>query len=108
MRSHLCGVVSSWIWAERPADLLPEWFKQHGPERAERDLTDIRSCDMLVLEAEHVGRRAGSMWEAGYAQGIGKKIAIIGQSDCVFTTHPDILQFASWSAFGAWLELNPN
>ncbi len=84
-------VTSRWLDAERDINPTPEFFMQHGAERARQDLDDIDAADMLVLDLiGGRGRRAGSMVEFGYAIAKGKRIVVVGEPDDVFT------QLAGW------------
>lgn len=91
-------VTSSWIYAERPEEPTAEFFKAHGAPRATADVIDIQAADWLVLDLlDGRGRRGGMMFEAGLAYGIGKRVVVIGDADCVFTQLFEA--FPTWDAF---------
>ena len=79
-------VTSRWIDVDRPEDPTPEFFRQNGMQRAQADLIDIVSAEILVLDTlDGYGRRGGMMFEAGYAKALNMPIFLVGTADCIFT-----------------------
>lgn len=82
----LVTITSRWINADRPEEPTAQFFKDNGLERAKQDIDDIKAADWLVLDLlDGRGRRGGMMFETGLACGIGKRVIVIGDRDCVFT-----------------------
>lgn len=97
-------VTSRWIDAERDADPTPEFFREHGAERARQDFEDIRRADVLILDKTDEGRRRDYMVEYGYALALKKVTILIGQRDCAFTQLAD-LQYDSWQSFYSMVDV---
>lgn len=85
--------------SERPApDAAAEWG-----DRAAHNLTFIRTADVVVLIAGPDRYPGGKFYEAGFAHGYGKKVAVLGRVENGMLYHPGVKRFADEDALLAWL-----
>jgi nucleoside 2-deoxyribosyltransferase len=101
--AHGISVCSRWLHETSSpgaelTDLSPEFCR----ETAEVDLEDIEMCDTLVFFAEDplVGTpRGGRHVEMGFALGIGKRIAVVGNPENIFHFMPGVTVYESLNQF---------
>ena len=91
------GIVvnSQWIDFDR------EYTEGDFGEEADRDYSDIKAADFLILDTTDRATRGGREWEAGYATGLGKHIWRVGP---VITPFHVRVQRAFVSGWGDCLE----
>lgn len=101
-------VTSRWLNERKGAssnleDLTPRFCREH----AEIDKEDIRNCDVLVLFTQPPTEpfvRGGRHHEAGYAEGLGKKIVLCGPIENIFHYNLDYIQCNDFTEVKHFLE----
>lgn len=83
-------------WHQQPKPRL-EIDDPDIPRRAEMDLADIEAANVLVAFAwPGKSQRGGRHYEAGYAEGIGKAVWLVGEPEHAFHTLAN-LRFDVWA-----------
>ena len=106
LESHGHHITSRWI--RRPAeaddaDFSNPWTAEGdrirlGERLAGDDLADIRACECLIAFTEGPNggpeaNRGGRHVELGIAIALGKKVAIVGPRENIFTCLPNVQQY---------------
>lgn len=103
LKSYGVDVVSSWhLETVGPQTTLADCSDDYHRENAARDLAEIESADTLVLFTQDPTIpfcRGGRMHEAGYAQGKGKRVVVVGPKENIFHWLSDVTVYASFSEF---------
>ena len=90
--------------------VLSTWLDETGaspPTPAEsyayavRDLSEVRVCDILLLDTFDTNERGGREFEAGFGMGTGVQVLRVGPVRNVF--HSLLQGFESWDEAYAWL-----
>lgn len=99
--------TSRWVYENVPSNTtLGEVSEDYLVRTAQDDIEDIRDCTILAVVTQDptVPRlRAGAIFEAGYAYGLGKRVISIGPRENIFFYRPDVLNFPDWESAKEWL-----
>lgn len=85
-------VVSTWHTGDTPGLTVPK----EPRVAANRDLREVRSCDVLVVLAQPVGSMftgGGHCSEFGAAAVLGKKLCVVGDLSNIFYHLDEVTQF---------------
>ena len=76
--------VASWLWSPETREQAREMGTEDGAAR--QDLTEIRQCDVLILDTLTPTETGGRDFEAGFAMALGKIVLRRGPSWNIFHT----------------------
>jgi hypothetical protein len=94
-------VVSLWHREPSPrpaADAVTEWADKAG-----HNFNFIRACDVHVTVCDGQPHPGGNHRESGFAQGIGKKVAVVGPVENGMQRHAAVKQCADAAELLDWL-----
>ena len=98
-------VVSRWIYGEHEAIDATATVEERRLWALE-DVADIDRAQMLVSFTEEPGAagggRGGRHVETGYALGCGKLVEVVGPTENVFHTLPQVRRWETWGECLAW------
>lgn len=100
-RFHGIEVTSRWLDGEENKD--PASRQRY----AYHDLDDIANSDVVVHfteSRETPSRRGGRHVESGYALGLGKLLAVVGERENIFYEMHQVHQFSSFNECLIWLQ----
>lgn len=99
--------TSRWVYEKVPSNTtLGEVSEDYLVRTAQDDIEDIQDCNILAVVTQDptVPRlRAGAIFEAGYAYGLGKRVISVGPRENIFFYRPDVLNFPDWDTAREWL-----
>lgn len=74
---------------------------------AEEDRADIRACDILIGFTEPLDAwvRGTTLWEIGFADGLGKGLVLVGARRTLFDWLPGLCRFETWEDCAAFLRV---
>lgn len=96
------SVVSGWIFGEPTGATYASSTEGYLTCCALRDLREIRTADLLILDTLDVTARSGREVELGYALGCGVPFIVVGPRRNIFHYLAQA-QFDSWDEAQKWL-----
>lgn len=102
LRDHGHAVVQTWHLEPHEANVtLAQCGDELLVQYSERDLGELRTCDILIFFAEDQHSqppRGGRHVEFGYALAHDKRILVVGERENMFHYLPDVEVYPSFSA----------